>query len=99
MNANIHPVGFTADSKLTEYIQKKLEKLDVVYDKIIYADVYLKLDSHDHVKDKKVEIKINVPGVTLYAEEISKSFEESTDLALESIRRQVSKRKEKVKNI
>jgi putative sigma-54 modulation protein len=99
MNANIHPVGFTADSKLTEYIQKKLEKLDVVYDKIIYADVYLKLDSHDHVKDKKVEIKINVPGATLYAEEISKSFEESTDLAIESIRRQVSKRKEKVKNI
>jgi putative sigma-54 modulation protein len=51
------------------------------------------------VKDKKVEIKINVPGATLYAEEISKSFEESTDLAIESIRRQVSKRKEKVKNI
>ena len=99
MNANIHPVGFTADSKLNEYIQKKLDKLDIVYDKIIYADVYLKLDSHDHVKDKKVEIKINVPGAILFSEEISKSFEESTDLALESIRRQVSKRKEKVKNI
>ena len=55
MNANIHPVGFTADSKLNEYIQKKLDKLDIVYDKIIYADVYLKLDSHDHVKDKKLK--------------------------------------------
>ena len=99
MNANIHSVGFTADTKLEEYIIKKLDKLDVVYDKIIHADVYLKLDSHDHVKDKKVEIKINIPGATLFSEEISKSFEESTDLALESIKRQVSKRKEKVKNI
>ena len=61
MNANIHSVGFTVDTKLEEYINKKLEKLDLVCDKIIHADVYLKLDSHDHVKDKKVEIKINVP--------------------------------------
>lgn len=95
MNANIHSVGFTADEKLEEFIQKKVNKLDVIYDKIINADIYLKLDSHDHVKDKIVEIKLNIPGATLFASETSKAFEESTDLVVESIKRQLNKRKEK----
>lgn len=96
MNANIHSVGFTADEKLEEFIQKKVNKLDVIYDKIINADIYLKLDSHDHVKDKIVEIKLNIPGATLFASETSKAFEESTDLVVESIKRQLNKRKEKI---
>ena len=95
MNANIHSVGFTTDEKLEEFIQKKLNKLDIIYDKIINADIYLKLDSHDHVKDKIVEIKLNIPGATLFASETSKAFEESTDLVLESIKRQLNKRKDK----
>lgn len=95
MLAKIHSVGFTSDDKLAEYIQKKVDKLDVIYDKIINADIFLKLDSHDHVKDKVVEIKLNIPGATLFASETSKAFEESTDLVLDSIKRQLSKRKEK----
>ena len=96
MNVKFHSVGFTTDVKLEEFIQKKLNKLDIIHDKIISADVYLKLDSHDHVKDKVVEIKLNIPGVTLFAEETSKAFEESTDLVLESIKRQLNKRKDKL---
>lgn len=99
MNANIHPVGFTTDEKLEEYIMRKVSKLETIYDQIIATDIYLKLDSHDHVRDKVVEIKVNVPGTTLFAAETAKSFEESTDLAVESIRRQVARRKEKIKNI
>lgn len=95
MLAKIHSVGFTTDEKLDEYIQKKVNKLDTLYDKIINADIYLKLDSHDHVKDKIVEIKLNIPGATLFASETSKAFEESTDLVLDSIKRQLNKRKEK----
>ncbi|MEI6311770.1 MAG: ribosome-associated translation inhibitor RaiA [Bacteroidota bacterium] len=95
MLAKIHSVGFTTDEKLDEYIQKKVNKLDTLYDKIINADIYLKLDSHDHVKDKIVEIKLNIPGATLFASETSKAFEESTDLVLDSIKRQLHKRKEK----
>lgn len=99
MNANIHSVGFTSDEKLDDFIQKKLNKLDVLFDKIIHADVYLKLDSHDHVKDKIVEVKLNIPGATLFASETSKAFEESTDLVVESIKRQLNKRKEKAAEV
>lgn len=99
MNTNIHSVGFVTDQKLEDFILKKVSKLDALHDKIINADIYLKLDSHDHVKDKVVEMKLNIPGATLFASETTKAFEESTDLVLESIKRQLSKRKEKNGNI
>ncbi len=97
MNIQFHPSGFTAADQLTSFIEKKLEKLETFYDKIIDADVYLKLDSHQQVKDKTAEIKLNVPGITLFSSETSKTFEAATDLAVESLRRQLKKYKEKQK--
>jgi putative sigma-54 modulation protein len=39
---------------------------------------------------------MNVPGIELFAKKQSKSFEESTDEAIEALRRQLLKRKGKV---
>ncbi len=47
------------------------------------------------VKDKVVVIKTNIPGNTLVAKEKAKAFEESVDLAIESLRRQLEKIKNK----
>ncbi|MFC2468555.1 MAG: HPF/RaiA family ribosome-associated protein, partial [Capnocytophaga endodontalis] len=44
MKVNLHNVGFTVDQKLVDFIQKKMDKLDLFYDRVIDADVYLKLD-------------------------------------------------------
>lgn len=45
MKVHVHPVDFTVDHKLVEFIQKKMDKLDNFYDRIIEADVHLKLDN------------------------------------------------------
>ena len=95
MNVQFHPTGFTVSEQLKEFITKRLSKLETFYDKIIDVDVYLKLESHQQVKDKTAEIKLNVPGVTLFSSEKAKNFETSTDLAVESLRRQIKKYKEK----
>ena len=97
MNVQFHPSGFTAAEQLKDFIEKKLDKLETFFDKIIDADVYLKLESHHQVKDKAAEIKLNVPGVTLFSSETSKTFEAATDLAVESLRRQLKKYTEKHK--
>jgi putative sigma-54 modulation protein len=97
MNIQFHPSGFVASEQLKEFIEKRLEKLETFYDKIIDADVYLKLESHAQVKDKTAEVKLNVPGVTLFSSETAKNFEASTDQAIESLRRQLKKYKEKQK--
>ena len=74
-----------------------MDKLETFFDKIIDEDVYLKLESHHQVKVKAAEIKLNVPGVTLFSSEVSKTFEAAIDLAVESLRRQLKKYKEKNK--
>jgi putative sigma-54 modulation protein len=97
MNVVIHPVNFDVSSQLTDFINKKLKKLETFFDKIIDAEVFLKLDSQQHVKDKIVEIKLHVPGKTIFVSETSKTFEESTDTAIGTMSRQLKKQKEKVK--
>lgn len=97
MNIQFHPSGFAASEQLKDFIAKKIEKLETFYDKIIDADVYLKLESHSQVKDKTSEVKLNVPGITLFSSETAKTFEASTDLAVESLRRQLKRYKEKQK--
>lgn len=95
MKISVQSIHFTADKKLLDFIQKKVDKLDQFFDQIISGMVYLKLENVEDEENKIVEIKLNVPGVTLFAKEQCKSFEEATDLAIDSLRRQVNKHKDK----
>jgi putative sigma-54 modulation protein len=95
MKVVTHAVHFDADKKLLEFIERKLAKLEQFFDRIIGVDVYLKLESSSKVKDKVAEIKLNVPGATIIVKEISQSFEAAVDVALDSLKRQLIKYKEK----
>ena len=97
MNVVIHPVHFDASNQLVEFINKKLSKLETFFDRIVEAEVFLKLESKQNVRDKIVEIKIHVPGKTLFVAKTAKTFEESTDLAMQTLAGQLKKQKEKVK--
>lgn len=96
MNVNIQTVHFDADSRLTDYVTTKIQKLSTFYDRITEVDVYLKLDNLVHnIKDKVVEIKVYVPKHTFFVKASSKSFEESFDSAFDSLVNQIKKQKEK----
>ncbi len=92
---NVRSVHFDADQKLVNFIQEKINKLSQFFDKIIEADVYLKLENGPSADNKTVEIRLYIPGNDLFAKKTSKSFEESTDETTEALRRQVKRRKEK----
>ncbi len=99
MKVEIQSVHFNADESLLSFINKKMNKLETFYDKVIGADVILSLDQlNTQVKDKVVTIKTMVPGNVLVAKEKSKKFEEAIDLATESIRKQIEKLKNKQQN-
>ena len=96
MNHSIQTVHFSADRKLIDHIEKKLEKLNQQHDRIIQVTVYLKLDNIvHHIKDKVAEIRVHVPGRDLFVKSVSKSFEESFDMALDSMVNLVKKQKER----
>jgi putative sigma-54 modulation protein len=96
MKINMTAVHFNADQKLIEYIEKKTAKLDQFFDRIIDAQVFLKLENSGQVRDKIVELKLQVPGDTLIAKEVSKTFEASTDAVIDNMKRQLNKHKERI---
>jgi putative sigma-54 modulation protein len=96
MKINVNAVHFTADQKLIDFIKDKVNKLDLFYDNILSVDVYLRLDK-EHAHDNKIaEFKIHIPGKELFAKKQCQTFEEATDQAVEALRKQVTKHKEKV---
>lgn len=95
MEINIQSIHFTADVKLLEFVKKKLSKIESINGRIITSDVYLKLDNSETQENKITEIKLNLPGTTLFAKEQSATFEEAADLAVDSLRRQMQRAKEK----
>ncbi len=95
MRVNINSVHFKADKKLLSFINEKVEKLTQIYDGVIGSEVSLKVANNDTKENKIAEIKVIIPGKDLYAKKQSKSFEESTDIAVEALRRQLKKYKEK----
>ncbi len=98
MEIKVQSIHFDADVKLLEFIQKKVSKLETFYDRIINAQVILRLENNGgRVQDKIAEIILSVPGSTLLSKESCKSFEEAIDMGTDSLKRQLLKHKEKSK--
>ncbi len=95
MKLQMHSIHFDADQKLIDFIQKRADKLDTFYDRIIDGEVFLRLEKDETNENKVIEIKLNLPGDQIFAKDRSKSFEAAADNACEALRRQLKKYKEK----
>jgi putative sigma-54 modulation protein len=99
MNIQLNTVHFAADQKLTDFANKKVAKLDTYFEGIISAEIILKVVKPETANNKVAEIKLSIPGYDyLFSEKQADSFEEAIDTAVEAIRRQLTKVKEKVKD-
>lgn len=96
MKIVVKSVDFHADVKLVGYIEQKLNRLGRYFDKHIQADVHLKLqDTGAKFREKLVEIRLNVPGNALIDKKSGKTFETATTAAVETLKRQLVRHKEK----
>jgi putative sigma-54 modulation protein len=97
MKVNINSVHFKADQKLLDFINEKVEKLSSMYNGVIGSDVILKVENTDTPENKIAEIRLFIKGNDLYAKKQSKTFEEATDIAVEALRRQLTRYKDKIR--
>ncbi len=95
VNLKINSVHFDADKDLVTFIQERVDKLANHFDKIIDGEVILKVENSHDTENKVAEIKLLIPGSDIFAKKQCKSFEEATDTAVEALRRQLKKHKEK----
>ncbi len=95
MNIKINSLRFSPTKKLEAFVEEKINKLGHFHDEIIGAEVFLKLENTQDEENKIAEIKLEIPGNDLFAKKQSKSFEESTDSAIEALKKQLTKHKHK----
>lgn len=97
MKINIQIRNFQDNNDLIKtYIDKKLSKLSNYYDKIISADVYLKVENTSSKENKSVEIRLAVPGEDLVVGKSGQNFEECIDLSVDILKKLIIRKKEKL---
>ena len=97
MKISVQSVNFNISQDLVNYIEKKVNNLEKFLDHIIGAEVYLKVQSTSDKENKLVDIKVKLPGLDIVAKKQSKTFEEAVSLCADSVKRQLVKRKEKLR--
>ena len=96
MEIKIQSIHFDATDKLEAFIEKKVAKLEK--EDIQKVEVQCKLVKPATSQNKEVSMSVAVPGTTLFVEKTSDTFEESTDLCVDSMKVQLQKFKEKLRN-
>ena len=76
---------------------QKVNKLSLISDDIVSAEVFLRLDHDEERENKITEIKVEYPRGPLFARKQSKTFEEATDLVIAALKRQIVKQKDKMR--
>jgi putative sigma-54 modulation protein len=99
MKIQVQSIHFNADKKLLAFIHEKVDKLGLFNERIIGGEVFLRLDKSSDAENKIAEIKLAIPGNDLFAKKQCKSFEEATDKAIEAIRTQIIKSKQKIRGV
>lgn len=98
MEIRIQSIHFDAAEHLQSFIQKKVSKLEKVYDDINTVEVVLKVVRPETAENKEAGVRVGVPNHEFYANKICDSFEEAVDLCVEALGKQMVKHKEKVRN-
>lgn len=95
MDIKVHSVHFKADQKLIDFVSEKINKLQLIFDNIISTEVYFRLEPNAD-ENKVTEVRILMPGKEMFAKKQCKTFEEAADLAVDALKKQVGKYKDKV---
>ena len=98
MEIKIQSIHFDATEKLQAFIEKKVAKLEKSFEDVQKVEVQCKVVKPATAQNKQVSLTVNVPGNKFFVEKVSDTFEESTDLCVDSMKVQLQKFKEKLRN-
>ncbi|MBR3677837.1 MAG: ribosome-associated translation inhibitor RaiA [Alistipes sp.] len=95
MEVKIQSVKFDASKQLIEFVEKKMSRLERFEDSSTGVDVVLKLDKDSEKGNKVALVTLRVPGGDIVSEQRARTFEEAVDLALDALKRQIEKKKDR----
>ena len=98
MEIKVKSIRFDANEKLHEFIEKKVSKLSKASGSAGTAEVVLKVVKPETSKNKSTGVRLSLPNGELFAEKTCDTFEEGIDQAVDSMKVQLTKFKEKSRN-
>ena len=95
MDIKIQSLKFDASKQLIEFIEKKMSRLERFAENPTGVDVVLRLEKDDEKGNKVALVTLHVAGGDILTEQRARTFEEAIDNALDVVKRQIEKRKDK----
>lgn len=95
MDKTIEPVNFNAKPGLLDEVGQIFDKLLKYNDRIVSADIYLKALNETPKHDKKIEVRLFMPGKDIFVEQDADSFISAAQQAFDRLKILVVKEKEK----
>jgi len=88
--------NYEVSEHLQQLIEEKVRKLGTFHDRIISAELFLKIGEKRSRQslEQTVELNIQVPSQILHTEDHSDTFEKSLQAAVDKMRKQLIKHKE-----
>lgn len=93
MTTTIQFVKMPSSQAMTEFITKKLQKLQEKFPWIQRVEVYFKLENDAAGRGKICEIELGVPGARSFASSTAGNFEAAAMKTLQEVERLMEKRK------
>ena len=94
MTVNIQALHFDISERLTDFINKKAERLARHYPELHTFDVTLKVVKPETSMNKEATLRVSMPGsYEMVGNKIADTFEEAVDTAIVAIERQLEKKK------
>lgn len=98
MKINIQSPSFHANDKLIDFTNDKVSKLLQFSERILEAQVVLKINKSDSRSNKSCDIRLSIPGNDLFASRQCPSFEEAVLGSVDALKQQLIGWKERSLN-
>lgn len=96
MTINIQYIKMPVSESMSDYVEKRLQKLAEKYDWLIRAEVTFKMENNVYGKGNICEIELSLPGPKLFATTKDATFEAAAKETMLDLERQLKKRKAKM---
>lgn len=93
MDTKIKAIHFDITEKLSNFINKKIDKLTRRFEAINGVEVTLKVVKPETAMNKEAGVKIMVTGADLFASKTADTFEEAIDNCIAALEPQLEKNK------
>ena len=95
MTINIQYVKMPTSEAMSQYVEKKLQKIAEKYEWLIRAEISFKLENNVYGKGNICEMELSLPGPKIFATSTEETFEAAAKNTIADIEKQLKKRKAK----